>query len=98
MPACQPATLLSGLGLFESETTCSLVFGCTAALGGFIGTPLGGALLDKATRLPAHLAGQLGPLPGGSGGGGSGGGNGGGGGGGGGEVGGGDGGAPRGLL
>ena len=62
-----------GLGLFESETTCSLVFGCTAALGGFIGTPLGGVLLDKATRLPVHMAAQLVPLPGGGGGGGGGG-------------------------
>mgnify|MGYP006145770725 CR=1 FL=1 len=46
---------LLGLGVFEDEVTCSLVFGVTAALGGLIGTPLGGVLLDRYASVPADL-------------------------------------------
>ncbi|GMF17277.1 unnamed protein product [Phytophthora lilii] len=45
MSTFSPAIFI-GLGLFESETTVSLIFGGLVAITGTIGTPVGGILVD----------------------------------------------------
>lgn len=45
MSTFSPAIFI-GLGLFESETTVSLIFGGLVAITGTIGTPVGGMLVD----------------------------------------------------
>ncbi|KAJ8569214.1 hypothetical protein ON010_g6046 [Phytophthora cinnamomi] len=42
--------LFVGLGLFGDETSASLVFGIIVAVGGLLGTPLGGYLIDRQTK------------------------------------------------
>lgn len=42
--------LFVGLGLFSDETSASLVFGIIVAVGGLLGTPLGGYLIDRQTK------------------------------------------------
>ncbi|KAG7389526.1 Protein spinster 3 [Phytophthora pseudosyringae] len=49
--------LFVGLGLFSGETSASLAFGIIVAVGGLIGTPLGGWILDRQTK-DATVAGK----------------------------------------
>ncbi|KAF1795024.1 Major facilitator superfamily domain [Phytophthora cactorum] len=49
MSTFSPAIFI-GLGLFESETTVSLIFGGLVAITGTIGTPLGGILVDYLAK------------------------------------------------
>ncbi|KUF77736.1 Major Facilitator Superfamily (MFS) [Phytophthora nicotianae] len=49
MSTFSPAIFI-GLGLFESETTVSLMFGGLVAITGTIGTPLGGILVDYLAK------------------------------------------------
>ncbi|GMF26468.1 unnamed protein product [Phytophthora fragariaefolia] len=42
--------LFVGLGLFSDETSASLVFGIIVAVGGLLGTPLGGYLIDRQAK------------------------------------------------
>jgi len=42
--------LFVGLGMFSDETSASLVFGIIVAIGGLLGTPLGGYLIDRQTK------------------------------------------------
>ena len=44
-------TIVQGLGLFSSQAESSLFFGLAVSIAGAVGTPLGGFLLDRATRL-----------------------------------------------
>lgn len=45
------SSLMMGLGYFETEAESSAAFGCVVSLAGLVGTPLGGLLLDRQTRL-----------------------------------------------
>eukprot|EP00644_Phytophthora_capsici_P007997 jgi/Phyca11/553959/estExt2_Genewise1Plus.C_PHYCAscaffold_580017 len=55
MSTFSPAIFI-GLGLFESETTVSLMFGGLVAITGTIGTPLGGILVDYlAKKNPSEI-------------------------------------------
>ncbi|KAG7378730.1 Protein spinster 3 [Phytophthora pseudosyringae] len=49
MSTFSPAIFI-GLGLFESETTVSLIFGGLVAITGTIGTPVGGLLVDYLAK------------------------------------------------
>lgn len=49
MSTFSPAIFI-GLGLFESETTVSLIFGGLVAITGTIGTPVGGILVDYLAK------------------------------------------------
>lgn len=55
MSTFSPAIFI-GLGLFESETTVSFIFGGLVAITGTIGTPLGGMLVDwLAKKKPEEI-------------------------------------------
>ncbi|KAG7399561.1 Protein spinster 3 [Phytophthora boehmeriae] len=59
MSTFSPAIFI-GLGLFESETTVSLIFGGLVAITGTIGTPVGGILVDKlAKKAPDQIGRRL---------------------------------------
>ncbi|RLN68584.1 hypothetical protein BBJ28_00023007 [Nothophytophthora sp. Chile5] len=49
MSTFSPAIFI-GLGLFDSETTVSLIFGGLVAVTGTIGTPVGGLLVDRLAK------------------------------------------------
>ncbi|CAH0476496.1 unnamed protein product [Peronospora belbahrii] len=57
MSTFSPAIFI-GLGLFESETTVSLIFGGLVAITGTIGTPVGGVLVDYLAKKKPYEIGR----------------------------------------
>ncbi|KAF4320703.1 hypothetical protein BBO99_00005004 [Phytophthora kernoviae] len=57
MSTFSPAIFI-GLGLFESETTVSLIFGGLVAITGTIGTPVGGILVDRLAKKAPNQIGR----------------------------------------